>query len=254
MFHILSKTLEIFISPFIWILILLLIAWLIKPVKWKKRLRMATVAVFIVFSNPLLHRLALEGWEGDLQNTEEARGRAETAVITGGMAAFHEPSQRIRFNGSSDRLWQAITLYKKGYVKRLFISGGSPAIIAKEKSESEYIRDYLLVLGIPERDIFIENRSKNTHQNALYTSEIFEQNRWEKNIILVTSAFHMRRAKGCFEKEGFTVFPYSADPQKSVRKPTLKEIFVPNLGTMGGWSMLLKEWIGITVYKINGYM
>jgi len=254
MFHILSKILEIFINPFIWILLLLLATWLFRSKKWKKRFKFAALIILLVFTNPLLHRMAIQQWEHNLQKTEVAEGKAEIAVVLGGMAAFHEPSGRVRFNGASDRLWQAVALYKEGYVSKIFIAGGSPKIILKEKPESEFIRDYLLLLSIPENDIFIENRSKNTYQNALYTGELFEKMNWEKNIVLVTSAFHMTRAKACFKKQGFEVFEYSADPLKSVSKITPKEIFIPDIGTMGKWSMLFKEWIGIVAYKIKGYI
>ena len=63
-----------------------------------------------------------------------------------------------------------------------------------------------------------------------YTSELFEEMGWDKKIILVTSSMHSKRARLCFEKAGFTVTSFDADPVKSVRPITLKDIFVPDIG------------------------
>ena len=54
-------------------------------------------------------------------------------------------------------------------------------------------------MGIPENDIIIENKSRNTHENAFYTAQLFEKNGFSKsNNLLITSSMHMRRAQACF--------------------------------------------------------
>ena len=57
-------------------------------------------------------------------------------------------------------------------------------------------------MGIPENDIIIENKSRNTHENAFYTGQLFEKNGFSKsNNLLITSSMHMRRAQACFENK-----------------------------------------------------
>jgi hypothetical protein len=58
----------------------------------------------------------------------------------------------------------------------------------------------------------------------------------------------------CFKKAGFSVTSFDADPVKSVKPITLKEIFVPDIGVMGGWKSLFREWFGLFAYKIRGYI
>ena len=129
-------------------------------------------------------------------------------------------------------------------MKKIVISGGNPYLTRKERPEAGFLKEYLLLLGIPAEDLFTEEKSRNTRENAVNTADLFDRNGWEKRIILVTSAFHSRRAILAFEQAGFTVVPYNADPLKSVRPVNLKEVLLPDPGKFGGWQMLIKEWLG----------
>jgi uncharacterized SAM-binding protein YcdF (DUF218 family) len=178
-------------------------------------------------------------------------GKADVVVALGGMASQQPSTGRIRFNGSADRLFQSLELYRKGYVKKIVIAGGNPLITRKERPESSFLKEYLVLLGIPEADLFTEEKSRNTRENAQNTAALFDRMGWEKRIILVTSAFHSRRATLAFRQAGFTVTSYDADPTKSIRPVNLKEILLPDPGTFGGWQMLIKEWAGMVIYHLR---
>jgi len=247
MVHLLSRLLGEFLNPFLWILILFIISFFLKNAIWKRRLRIATLGLFILFTNPLLHRLALSSWEGNLVPVASVTGKADVVVTLGGMASLQESTGRIRFNGSADRLFQALELYRKGVVKKIVIAGGNPLVTRNERPEASFLKEYLVLLGIPEGDLFTEEASRNTRENAGNTARLFDRMGWEKRIILVTSAFHSRRARMAFEREGFTVTPYDADPTKSIRPVTLKEVLLPDPGKFGAWQLLIKEWAGMLV-------
>lgn len=250
--HILSRIFGEFLSPFVWILILFVVSLFLKNPVWKRRFLWAAGILFLLFSNPLLHRLALSAWEGNLVSASSVAGKAGVVVVPGGMASLQESTGRIRFNGSADRLFQALELYKKGAVKKIVISGGNPYLTRKERPEADFLKEYLLLLGIPADDLFTETASRNTRENAVNTAALFDRNGWEKRIILVTSAFHSRRALLAFKQAGFTVTSYDADPTKSIRPVNLKEILLPDPGKFGGWQMLIKEWVGMAVYRLRG--
>jgi len=250
--HIISRIFGELFSPFLWILILFVVSLFLKNPVWKKRLLWTAGILFILFSNPLLHRLALLSWEKNLVPASSVAGKAEVVVVPGGMASMQESTGRIRFNGSADRLFQALELYKKGAVKKIVIAGGNPYLTRKERPEADFLKEYLLLLGIPAEALLTEEKSRNTRENAVNTAALFNRNGWEKRIILITSAFHSRRAVLAFEQAGFTVTPYDADPTKSIRPVNLKESLLPNPGTFGGWHMLIKEWVGMVVYKLRG--
>ncbi len=67
------------------------------------------------------------------------------------------------------------------------------------KSEAESMKDYALTIGIREEAIITESKSKNTYENALFCKEIVDSHNWH-SIILVTSKFHLSRAKHLFAK------------------------------------------------------
>ena len=254
MFFILSKIAGFLSSPFWWILILTGAAFFIKNKKISKRLYISAFIVFVIFTNPMVFRLVVGAWEGDLRPAESMRGKSDVCVVLGGMSAFHEPTGRIRFTQSADRILQAIDLYEKGIVKKIVITGGTARLIRKTPPEAIHLRDFLMSIGIPRESVLIDSLSRNTHENAVNTKELIDKHGWGDNIILVTSAFHMRRAEGCFKKEGFTVHPYAADPLKGVSKVSIADFFMPSAGTLNDWNYLTHEWMGIAMYKISGYM
>ena len=254
MFFVLSKLVGFLANPFWWILLLIAAGWFFKTGKLKKRMYLGAFLVFLIFTNPLLFRLVSGLWEGDLQKAETMRGKSDVCVVLGGMSVYHEPTGRIRFTQSADRILQAVDLYEKGIVKKIVITGGTARLIRKNRPEAIHLKDFLVSIGIPDSLVLIDSLSRNTHENAVNTKELIEKNSWSKRIVLVTSAFHMKRAEGCFVKEGFTVYPYSADPLKGVGKMSVADFFLPSVGVLNNWNYLTHEWIGIIMYKLRGYM
>jgi uncharacterized SAM-binding protein YcdF (DUF218 family) len=254
MFFIISKLIGFLASPFWWIILTLIAAWFVKNKRWKRYLCGLAIGTFVLFSNPIVFRLVIHAWEGELEAAESLIGKSKVCVVLGGMASWHEASERIRFYQGADRLLQAVDLYQRGIVKKLVISGGNASLLQKRRPESVYLGDYLVNLGIPESDIRIDSLSRNTHENSVRSMEIIKQEGWPEKIILVTSAFHMQRARGCFEKAGFEVEPYATDPLKSTHPPTISEFFLPSLGVLSNWTILLREWIGLLAYQLKGYV
>ncbi|MGZ4118990.1 MAG: YdcF family protein, partial [Bacteroidia bacterium] len=69
----------------------------------------------------------------------------------------------------------------------------------------------------------------------------------------ITSAFHMRRSLGCFNKVGIATVPYSTDRYAGPRKFEFDYLFIPNSSVMNDWNTLIHEIIGYITYKISGY-
>tara|TARA_B100000212_G_scaffold305089_1_gene252884 strand:+ start:991 stop:1344 length:354 start_codon:yes stop_codon:yes gene_type:complete len=109
-------------------------------------------------------------------------------------------------------------------------------------------------MGIPKKDLFTTNSVTNTIQEAkairkLLNKEIVSS---QKKIILVTSAFHMKRAKKVFEREGISVIPYPVDFKSdksffSALKNPLR--WAPRSLYLYETSKAIRELIGRTVYR-----
>jgi uncharacterized SAM-binding protein YcdF (DUF218 family) len=117
----------------------------------------------------------------------------------------------------------------------------------------KFINGYLLEIGIPETDILVEANSRNTHENARFVAEMMKGK--DASFLLITSAFHMRRAEGCFKKAGIKVFSWPVDrismPEDEIYN--IQNLFVPSSESLMNWSLFLKEIIGYEVYRIMGY-
>lgn len=73
----------------------------------------------------------------------------------------------------------------------LLASGGDPG--QKGKAEADVLKQELMALGIPEASIMTESRSKNTFENAQFSSAVIRSQNFEQTV-LVTSGFHLKRA------------------------------------------------------------
>jgi uncharacterized SAM-binding protein YcdF (DUF218 family) len=142
-----------------------------------------------------------------------------------------------------------------GKIKKILITGGQGLNPVNLQSEAEVLKRFLVMTGIPEEDILIENQSKNTAQNAEFSKTLLKEKGISTNqeFILITSAFHMSRAKGCFDKVELKTITFPTDYYSSDTKFDIPILFFPDPYSIFIWHKLVKEWIGIAVYRVVGY-
>ena len=91
--------------------------------------------------------------------------------------------------GTPERLNEAVALYRTGYAPYMVVSTG----YVYSFKEAESMRDSAVAQGVPSSAIVLEDRSKNTHENVLFSERILRDHK-SKSILLVSSPYHMRRA------------------------------------------------------------
>lgn len=254
MFFIFSKILAFVITPIVWIITLLLFSLFSKNEKKKKKALIVSVALLLFFSNNFIFDEIIRAWEVDAVSIESLDSTYEVGVVLGGLIKYDPQLDRLQFERGNDRLMQAIELYKKGIIKKILFTGGSGSILIPEAKEALFAQRFLLAIDIPQEDIIIETESRNTRENALFTKKILHKKYPGTKILLFTSAFHMRRATGCFSKVGITSTPYSTDRLAGPRKFTFDHLFIPGTDAFTGWNTLIHEVTGYVVYKISGYI
>ncbi|MBS2211198.1 YdcF family protein [Carboxylicivirga mesophila] len=254
MFFLLSKILTFLLVPFNWCVLLVLAGIIFKRKKLRTYFFAAACAIFLLFSNTFIFQAVVSFWEYPVENTDAAISPNQPIVVLGGLSSYDDITNRIYFYEATDRLMQGLLLHKKNTSQKIIISGGSAEIYFDEKPEAEYLKDYLLAIGIESDKVLFETKSRNTHENASYTAALFDSLNMHKNITLITSAFHVKRASGCFTQQGFRVYPIATNASTKHQPLKPADYFMPSLETLQSWPILLKEWMGIMVYKLRGYM
>lgn len=254
MFFILSKILSILIHPLFWLIISLLTWIFIKTKKWKKCIKVTFIVLFFLFTNKFLVIQFQRLWEFKGSPIEKINVEYDVAVVLGGMAEYNNDLKRTQLSNGGDRIWNALRLYHLGKVKKILISGADGKLLDQSLNEARAFKKDLILFGVPEVDILIEDRSKNTHENAVFTAELLrKENLHHQKILLITSAMHMKRALACFEKEGLNVDTFPTDHNTGSFYLDWGQLLLPDVKAITLWHQLFHEMTGYIVYKIMGY-
>jgi uncharacterized SAM-binding protein YcdF (DUF218 family) len=248
MFFFFSKVLEFFIYPFSWILILTIAALLVKKQPVKRKLVLASLAVMLIFSDTFLINQVAKLW--DIKPVPlKTNGPYSCAIVLGGFATEASNGNAF-FNSASDRFIQGLKLLNTGKVSRILISGGNGSLIADKFEESDWVKAQLKLFKVPDSCILVENRSRNTLENAAFTKPILLSNHLAPPYVLVTSAFHMRRSLAIFKAQKLDVVPYPCNYLAGQNDVILGD-FVPDAGAFGTWNVYIKEMLGTLVNYIK---
>lgn len=256
MFFYLSQFLSFLAMPLTIILILIVSGSVFIRRKWGKKCLWAGIGLLLFFTNPFLSNLALLSWETDFKSFEEIENYEIGIVLTGVTNLSKTATDRTFFNKGADRITHALQLYRLGKIKKILITGGQGLNPSNDQTEAEVLKRFLLMTGMPESDILIEEKSKNTAQNAEFTKAFLEKNNisTSQEFVLITSAFHMYRAKGCFDKVSLKTVTFPTDYYSHDIKYDIPALIYPDANSITYWHKLVKEWIGIMIYKLMGYL
>jgi uncharacterized SAM-binding protein YcdF (DUF218 family) len=249
---VINKIVGIFLSPFLWILIISIYAIFQRHDKKRKKIYTVVLCMMFLFSNPLLINILQYPFHSPPMPMQPNE-KYDVGIVLGGMTSYDKINKAGHFNMSSDRFIQVALLYKKGFIKKIVASGGQNGWKDEDDFvEAKFIADNLIDLGVPISDIYIEGKSRNTIENAENTYHILDSIGIEKNkVVLITSAFHMPRAKETFEKKGFKVRPYPC--AFSILPSSVKlnlDSMMPSAWVFDAWGGFLKEMVGRLYLRI----
>ncbi|MDQ6965544.1 MAG: YdcF family protein [Mariprofundaceae bacterium] len=190
---------------------------------------------------------ALDAAESLSQNNDPA---TTAIVLLGGGTREDAPE----YAGADDiprfammRAIYAAELAKKSGLD-VYATGGRPLSLAEE-SEGAIMRRRLLGFGVSAAQVFVEEASENTWQNAVYMQRML-QDKGITRVLLVTSAWHMPRSVWCFEQQGLAVIPAPMDYLSSQRELDARDFF-PDAGVLADSSLALHEYIGLGWYRLR---
>jgi uncharacterized SAM-binding protein YcdF (DUF218 family) len=179
-------------------------------------------------------------------------GTLKGIIILGGAVDTITSGDRhaTSLTDAGDRLTEAVALARRFPEAKIVFSGGDGALIYHGTTEAESAKRFFTRMGMDMNRIVFENRSRTTYENARYSKEMLKPKPGER-WLLVTSAFHMWRAQRCFTKAGFDTTPWPVD----YRTRGVKDLLRLPPRASEGWrriDMVVKEWVGLVVYRVMG--
>ncbi len=256
MFFVLSKLMALLLKPINWLVLLGIFSLATKNQQRRKKSVKALIIMLLIFSNPwLVNQLACV-WETGQRAPASITEPYDTGILLGGYINFNAlaPAGVSTFNQAGNRLTGTLMLYRTGRIRRILLSGGAGRLIGDVRPEADAVREFLLQCGVPDSAILVENRSRNTRENALYSRQLADSLAIGPRFLLITSAWHMRRAQACFVKAGLPCDPFGTDFIAETSNGNWLEWLEPDWKAFQKWDFLLKEWMGWLAYRMKGYI
>jgi len=175
---------------------------------------------------------------------------ADAIVVLGGNTANGRANwfQPYDHDTAIVRVDTATDLYRAGRAPKVVLSGGA---LEGDVSEAQGMAHQMRQSGVPEQALILENASRTTYENAARTEEMLKQHDIHK-VLLVTSSLHMPRAMASFAKQGVQAIAAPTPPQ--IVLPPDVSLWIPNERTFEASRSIIKEYAGLFVYWLRGWV
>jgi uncharacterized SAM-binding protein YcdF (DUF218 family) len=264
MFLFLSKLLPLFIYP-LGLSCLLMVAALITAWKRPKWVALPIATALIILL------LGSSGWVSkslvrslEWQNLPPAQIPQAEAIIVlgGGVKSASPPRPWIELNEAGDRIIYASRLYRQGKAPLLILSGGRVDWKGGGTPESADMAEIAQTLGVPASAILQDPDSHNTYQNAVNVGKILDAKDIKGPVLLVTSAMHMTRSLLIFQRQGIKTIAAPTDFQITQQEIEASQRnwqaaaldFLPDTYQLNQSTKALKEYVGLIVYRLRGWL
>lgn len=213
------------------------------------------VLLLSLCSTPVVSDYLVAKWERRFAPVKAGESAsADAAIVLGGAVEGPvPPGVEENLGDGVDRLLRASRLYKSGKVERILVSGGNLPWLDVPVPEAEVMKNLLIEWGVPEGAILVEDKSRNTRENAVNARRMLVAGKIE-GALLVTSALHMPRAMAVFRRAGVPVVASPTDYLAVDRGPREIMDYLPDAGALRNTTALLREVAGMLYYKLNGWV
>ena len=255
MFFYLSKIFWFFIQP-LNLSIFLAFAGLLAMSVGRRRLAVGGVSaaflILVLSAWTSLGALMLNPLEERFQRPASLPEKVDGIVVLGGgfEGAINLARGGYELNSGGDRFVETAALARRFPNARVLVSGGTGAILLDGEGDADTAPRLLVALGVAPERLVLENKSRNTAENAQFSKDLVNPQPGE-TWLLVTSAFHMPRSVGLFRKVDFAVVPWPADYRTSGREGF--SLFADNeIDALQNTTVAMREWIGLLAYWLSG--
>lgn len=242
---------------FVWLCLWIAAVWL-----WIKKRR--GVAMFLLVLVAFMWVVGCSRIPGDLVATLEEPfivrdldklPTCDAVVVLGGAV---RPSKfdvaGLDFKPAADRVIMGLELIRRGKAGNLVVSGAVQNVNGRKLVEADLIRHWLATWHLPNAPVESLSDCCNTHDEALRVAALRREKGWQ-NILLVTSAYHMKRAQAVFRTAGVPVVCVPCDFQTEISIETeWRWAWVPRHGGFEKLSLYIHEQIGWVMYRWRGWI
>lgn len=263
MFLFFSKLLPLFVYPLGLACVLMVVAL----VMWWRRSRWVPVPlslaliVLLLASNTWVANSLVRSLEWQQLPPKELPTADAIVLLGGATKSAFPPRPGVDLSEGGDRVFYAAQLYREGKAPLVIASGGRIAWRGGGPSESADMAEILKTLGVPSSAILQDPSSLNTYQNAVNVRQIMKK-RDIRRVLLVTSAMHMPRSLQIFKRQGieaiaaptdFLVSQQEFEEANSSPQATVLSL-LPDTDRLEKTTLALKEYMGMVVYRLRGWL
>lgn len=248
----LHKILPIFLLP-TGITLMLVVAGLVLR---RSALCWTGIAVLWLASTPLVSNevmRAAEGWQIHQQLSTVPMAQAIVVLSTGRVQPPGDPN--VSEWTDADRFYGGIELYKANKAPLLVFTGGWVPWRPNAIPEGEVLMQYAADLGIPRGRMLTTRQATNTEEESRAVAVLLAKRLGPNaapRVLLVTSAYHMRRAQMLFRRAGLEVAPFPVDFKVPAEESLTALDLLPNGGSLSLSETALREFYGLAFYRLFG--
>jgi uncharacterized SAM-binding protein YcdF (DUF218 family) len=155
-----------------------------------------------------------------------------------------------------DRVTMAVELARRGKAKNVVLGGAAHEVHGQRRIEADMTKLWLESWGVTTARIYSLGGCANTHEEAVRVAALRRELGWQR-VILVTSAYHLKRARATFLTAGVPVVCVPCDFQTQVSVETEDEPVLLPIPRPYGFvkaSLFLHEQIGWLSYRLRGWI
>lgn len=254
MFFALSKIFWFLFSPVNLLIVLGLAAALLAFTRFARIARwfglVAALGLVILAFSPL-PRIVIRPLEDRFPQQQAETGPVAGVIVLGG--AIGVMRDDIVMNYAAARMSKAVEIGRlHPQAKVVFTGGGANLLSPVIKTEADGARLLFRALGLPDEQIVLENKSRNTIENATMTRALVDPKPGER-WLLITSAWHMPRAMGVFRKAGFEVEAFPVDYLSEGDRADFTRFYRRAQRGLTVADDGFKEWVGLLAYYLAGH-
>ena len=227
---------------------LILIVWGLA--RRRKYLGWAGAGLLLLSTNPLVGNFFMRSAENWAERRPVAQVSTTDAIVVLSAGRIVAPGpERVSEWGDGDRFFSGVELFRAGKAPLLVFTGGALASEPMAPLEGSVLAVAAVELGVPAERIVVTAKVANTSDEAAVVGRLLhDRGLITPRVLLVTSAFHMSRARQLFEDKGLFVEPFPVDFRVSHERRLSPLDFLPDIGALAYTQTALRELYGRAFY------